>query len=142
MQKYVVGFVFDTTMEHVLLIHKNRPEWQNGLINGLGGKIEKGESPTEAVAREIKEESGLITKEDAWVYIGVIESNTFSVAMFGYIYEGAMTDAQSMEDEHIEWFPVHALPANVIQNIPWLVPITIDKIQNQKFETFSVHYKE
>jgi 8-oxo-dGTP diphosphatase len=141
MQKYIVGFVFDSKMEYVLLMHKNRPEWQNGFINGLGGKVEKGETFLSATVREIKEESGLETEEDKWVHAGVIGSDSFSVEILGYVYEGQMSDAQSLEDEPIEWFPLNKLPPNVLDNLPWLIHITIDKIKNQKFETFDVRYK-
>lgn len=34
--KYVVGFAFDLTLTMVALIRKNRPEWQMGLLNGIG----------------------------------------------------------------------------------------------------------
>ena len=40
MQKYSLGFVFDLPVEKVLLIEKQRPEWQKGKLNGIGGKIE------------------------------------------------------------------------------------------------------
>ncbi len=50
---------------HTLMIYRNKKEndYHEGKWNGLGGKLEKGESPEDCVIREIKEESGLrITK--------------------------------------------------------------------------------
>lgn len=138
MKKYVVGFVFDSSREHILLIHKNRPEWQKGFINGLGGKIEDGETALSAMVREIQEESGLLTLEDEWVYVGRIYSDTMNVEFFGYEYRGDTDDAQSLEDEPIEWFPVKALPINLIENLTWLIPITLDKLKNKKVDYFDV----
>jgi 8-oxo-dGTP diphosphatase len=45
-----------------LLLHRNRKEADRhkGKWNGLGGKLEPGESPEEGVVREVREESGLI----------------------------------------------------------------------------------
>lgn len=43
----------------VLLVLKDKPEWQAGRLNLCGGKIEPGETPIEAAERELKEESGL-----------------------------------------------------------------------------------
>lgn len=43
----------------ILLVRKDKPEWQKGRLNLVGGKIEPGESPLDAAVRELKEESGL-----------------------------------------------------------------------------------
>ena len=37
LKKWVVGFIFNSDMDHVLLINKNRPDWQIGFLNGIGG---------------------------------------------------------------------------------------------------------
>ncbi len=58
MQEYVCGFMFSPDKKQVALIRKTKPEWQKDLLNGIGGKIESGESPHEAMVREFYEESG------------------------------------------------------------------------------------
>jgi 8-oxo-dGTP diphosphatase len=58
-QEFVVGFLFSRCEQRVVLIEKNRPEWQAGLLNGPGGKIEPGETTLEAIRREFREEAGL-----------------------------------------------------------------------------------
>lgn len=142
MQKYVVGFVFNKDLDSVLLMHKNRPAWQNGLINGLGGKVDEGEDTFATVSREIEEESGLVIPKEDWVKAGKVYSNSFDMDVFGYIYEGQMSDAVTKEDEPIEWFKVSDLPQNTIENVPWLVNITLDKLKNNNFELFEVKYKK
>lgn len=141
MTAYTVGFIFDTTFEHVLLIHKTKPAWQNGLINGLGGKIEQGEDMYDCIVREIKEESNLETIKDKWTFIGNVSSDTISLDVLGYVYEGALQDAKTMEGEVVEWFPVASLPKNIISNLSWFIPMTIDKIQNEEFDSFSMRFK-
>jgi 8-oxo-dGTP diphosphatase len=44
-----------------LMLHRNKKpgDVHRGKWNGLGGKLEPGESPDECVAREVREESGL-----------------------------------------------------------------------------------
>jgi len=42
----------------VLLLHRRRPP-NAGMWNGIGGKIEPGEDPFTACAREVREETGL-----------------------------------------------------------------------------------
>ena len=51
MNNYVLGFAFNKNFREVLLILKNKPQWQKGLYNGIGGKIEEGELPIEAMVR-------------------------------------------------------------------------------------------
>src|SRR5436309_3669493 len=59
MQGYVCGFLFSPDRRRVLLIRKRRPAWQAGRLNGVGGKIEPGEGPGQAMRREFREEAGL-----------------------------------------------------------------------------------
>jgi 8-oxo-dGTP diphosphatase len=58
MTEYVLGFAFDSN-EEVVLIRKNKPDWQRGLLNGVGGKIEENESSYAAMVREFHEETGV-----------------------------------------------------------------------------------
>lgn len=51
--------LFDEPLQNVLLIRKNRPQWQAGKMNGVGGKVEPGETPQGAAPRELFEETGL-----------------------------------------------------------------------------------
>ena len=59
---YVLGFMFSRDLERVLLIRKNRPAFQAGKFNGIGGKIEGTvkplETPLQAMVREFEEEAG------------------------------------------------------------------------------------
>lgn len=46
------------------MLYRNKKEndIHQGKYNGLGGKLEEGETPYECVIREVKEESGLVIK--------------------------------------------------------------------------------
>jgi len=59
-RRYVLGFCFDFAYKHVVLIHKLKPDWQFGRLNGVGGKIEvgAGEGAVAAMVREFAEETG------------------------------------------------------------------------------------
>ncbi len=57
--KFVDGLLFNYDMTRVVLIRKLRPEWQFGKLNGVGGKVERGEKPHDAMVREFWEEVGL-----------------------------------------------------------------------------------
>lgn len=60
--EYVLGFMFNLAESKVLLVWKNRPAWQAGKLNGVGGKIEEGETPIQAMNREFAEETGFVSK--------------------------------------------------------------------------------
>ena len=65
--EYVLGFAFDQKYSRVLLINKNKPGWQAGLKNGVGGKIETYD-PTvaHAMVREFEEETSIETETYQW----------------------------------------------------------------------------
>ncbi len=140
MKKYTVGFIFNSTLDKVLLIHKNRPDWQAGKINGPRGKFEEGEDGFDCIVREIREETSLETKKEDWVYTGNIFTDVMSVEFFAHIHKGSVDDIKNMTDEPVEWFNVSALPQNTINNIPWLVLISLDKLKHNEFENFSIKY--
>lgn len=55
-----VGLIFDIeSLEHVLLLRKDHPEWLAGQLVGPGGTVEKGEGPLDCIHREVREETDL-----------------------------------------------------------------------------------
>lgn len=76
--EYVLGIMFSEDEKKVLTIWKNRPSWQAGKLNGIGGKIEAGESPLEAMHREFIEETGFIAKH----YIIEVEDDSGPMSAF------------------------------------------------------------
>lgn len=79
-EKMVVGFVFNEIFTRCLLIRKNRPKWMEGLLNGIGGHIEEGETPEEAMKRECFEECGLEISN--WKEICIMSGENWSVDVF------------------------------------------------------------
>lgn len=61
-----------------LMIHRVKKEndMHHGKWNGLGGKLEPGESPEECAVREIQEESGLLAT--GWTLKGVLTFPEFA----------------------------------------------------------------
>jgi 8-oxo-dGTP diphosphatase len=100
MQPYVLGFAFDHSGTRVLLIQKKRPAFQAGRWNGVGGKIEPGEAPVEAMVREFAEETGLIWPSGQWQAAGTYGDGVhFEIHLFGT--QGDIQAAQSLTDEAV-----------------------------------------
>jgi 8-oxo-dGTP pyrophosphatase MutT (NUDIX family) len=64
-RRYVLGFCL--TPYGTVLIRKSKPEWQRGKWNGIGGSIEPGETPLDAMVREFQEEAGTHTTRNDWM---------------------------------------------------------------------------
>lgn len=118
MNKYVVGFLFDAK-GYVALITKNRPAWQKGRLNGIGGHIEPGESPEQAIVREFKEEAGCDGLN--WRRFGVVKGSRYEVSC--YTTKSETVEIHTMTDEMVGWYSVNKLPDNILPNLKWLIPL-------------------
>lgn len=137
----VVGFIFNADQSKVLLVHKRRPAWQAGKINGVGGKIEAGETPRTTMVRETEEETSLITLPEAWQEVGCMTvTAAANVTVFTYIHSGGEGAAQMNDHEAIAWYAVNKLPKNVIPNLHWLIPLAQHKLAGE-YKTFTIAYE-
>jgi 8-oxo-dGTP diphosphatase len=129
MQTYVCGFLFSPDRQRVLLIRKRRPAWQAGKLNGIGGKIEAGETPIEAMRREFREEADLDDRD--WQEVLTLSGRDDAgsgVAWRGHFFRafGDIDAARAMTDETLERHPVRPLPPDTIPNLHWMIPLMLD----------------
>lgn len=141
MKEFTLGFIFDKTGNNVLLVHKMKPAWQAGRINGIGGKVEEGETPAECIARETLEEACLVIPATAWIYLGRISTDNWEMHTFATTYNGNMNDAKKGDYEEVAWFPVDELPQGCIQNLTWLIPFARERMEENTEGTFQVRYE-
>jgi 8-oxo-dGTP pyrophosphatase MutT (NUDIX family) len=131
MKRYVCSFLFSPDRRSVLLIRKNRPAWQAGKLNRIGGKIEASETPHEAARREFREETGLDLPESAFAHVltlGGPDDFGSGVPWEGHFYRafGPVDDARSLTDEAVEIHPTNPLPIDTIPNLHWIIPLLLD----------------
>jgi 8-oxo-dGTP diphosphatase len=123
MNRYVVGFLFNTK-GYVALVTKNRPAWQKGRLNGIGGHIEKDETPEQAMTREFREEAGCEGLD--WRKYGRVRGNEYEVHLFTANNE--IAEIRSVTDEMVGWYPIDKLPDNILPNLKWLIPMADYKL--------------
>jgi 8-oxo-dGTP diphosphatase len=102
-------YIKDKKSGKTLMLHRVKKEndMHEGKWNGLGGKIEDGESPEQCVIREVKEESGLTIKQPKLK--GFITFPAFDNIEDWYVFVFTADDFSGVlidSDEGIlEWIP-------------------------------------
>lgn len=125
MQIYVVGFMSDLKKENLALISKKRPEWQMGLLNGIGGKLEENECVEEAMCREFQEETGYETKQNDWTHTLTLIGNDYEVFFFKCIKDiDLYKELHTTTDEEIGIYDLNYLSSKVIDNLKWIIPFS------------------
>lgn len=136
-QEYVCGFLFfnyvgQAGFEHimspvvdkkVLLILKDRPAWQAGKYNGIGGKVEVGEKHYDAMVRECYEECGL--KITNWKEYCVMKGEGFRIQFFK-AYQDSISQWQQKTSEALAAFSINKLPPNLINSNRYLIPMALE----------------
>jgi len=121
---YVLALLFTADRREIVLMEKTRPAWQQGRVNALGGKLRAGESAEDAARREVREEAGV----DVAVWDPVLVWHDAQYTMHVVrAFDDAALRAHTAEDQQVFRAPVDELPANVIDNLRWLVPLALDR---------------
>lgn len=136
---HVLGFAHCRSfVPLVLLIRKLRPAWQAGRLNGVGGKVEFGESPDEAMAREFREETGheaplnwrwVVTVDDSrnyGHYFAVYSAEIDTEDLLG-IARGQLHRILDPALELVEVHPAEFLPPDTLASLRYLVPLALDR---------------
>ncbi len=121
--EYVAGLLYSDDGLRVTLVLKNRPDWQAGLYNAVGGKIEFGETPYDAMKREFIEEAGV---DIDWEFRFLLDGPDYKVHFFTCHNTEAMQYLRTMTDEPIEVVEAYDLPENIIPNLWWIIPMMND----------------
>lgn len=129
--KYNICFV--RRGDEILLLNRNTPSWM-GCWNGVGGKLEQGETPRDSMVRELAEETGISLCE--LTFKGLI-TWTVDGARFGgmYVYVAELPEDYvfstpvKVEEGILDWKPIdwimnprnQGLSANIPHSLPYLL---------------------
>lgn len=145
MQEYVAGFAFSKGNREgigqgtrVLMVKKNRPEWQAGLLNAIGGHIEPGESPYQAMVREFLEEVGMLQLR--WTHYVTLTGEGFRV-YFYYAYMNIDTYHSDTDEQIVNVLTGDMLwgtGEEALPNIPWLIAMARSMKRGERAKSFQV----
>lgn len=130
---YCLGFAFTDYDNFVVLIKKNKPAWQKGLLNGVGGKIEGDETPVDAMTREFREETGVATLPHDWTRITTMKCSSDAVVhCFAARLPRDNQNVASPTDEYVALFSIYDVRNHpkVIPNLRWLIPMALHRLDN------------
>jgi 8-oxo-dGTP diphosphatase len=106
--------MFDPDFKQVVLIKKITPVWMTGLFNGVGGKIELGESPMTAMIREFTEETGLV--HFYWTLSHEESDDNYHMYIY-YAKSVNMYSVKTTTEEEVSIHSIDDLPTNLCPNI-------------------------
>lgn len=127
-RQYVCGFLFDKGDKSVALVRKKHPAWQSDYMNGVGGRIEAGEEPLDAMQREFNEEAGMCLS--GWKHFCTLRNMDAAIYWFvdrvEYIVDHGNEEMMSIirmnAPEPVYWCQVDRLDElDLIPNTRWLI---------------------
>ncbi len=137
MIKYVAGFLFSVDGSLVALISKSKgPPAVVGRMNGIGGKIEPGEEPTQAMRREFLEETGVDV--DDWHAFATLAHPDWSVEFF-VAYSDSVLQVRTMETEPVSIVQTRYMTQlPVVPNVMWLIPMALSLKRGESADHFVI----
>lgn len=124
--QYVNGFLFSSAGEVVTLILKNKPAWQRGRLNGLGGHIEENETPLAAMTREFREESDGYNIKN-WEHFCTLEGEKFQMYCFRSFNDAAYEIyCNGVEGEVGPYSSTKFTELECLTNLRWLIPMALN----------------
>jgi len=132
MKGYSLGFLFRPKVHfngvrrhQVLLLRKKKPEWMYNLLTGVGGAIEAGETPVQAMVREFQEETGLETLTNQWVQFATLDVMGSRIHVFKSFQP--TKEPKTMTDEEVGWYRAeHSFNrGDMYRNTHWLMSMAL-----------------
>ncbi len=131
--RYTLCFL--TRGENILMLHRRNPP-NRGFWNGIGGRIEPGETPIQGALREIREESGY--QLEALRFCGWLTWEGFEIPKGGlYLFsaEAPAGEAVSNDEGELAWQPREWVfhSDEVVSNIHVFGPLALNDPQPKEY---------
>jgi 8-oxo-dGTP diphosphatase len=137
MYKYTICFLYDG--DKVLLLNRNKAPLF-GMWNGVGGKLELGETPVQGILREIDEETTLELMEKDIRFAGTVTWIVDGAALGGmYAFVAKLPDGAELqapvetEEGILAWKPMdwimHPDNRGIAAHVPQFLPVMLESLE-------------
>ena len=126
---YVLGCALDDRERSVVVIQKQKPDWQKGKWNLIGGKIEPtDESPVAAMAREFKEETDVDIPALHWYDLATVKARYGNMHVF-YTTDYKVHLARTVEEEIVMVRPIEQVLADdlTLPSLKFYIPLVLER---------------
>lgn len=116
--------------DNKLLLGKKKKGFGEGLWNGFGGKIEFGETPEDAMRREVKEEAGVevVEYENAGILEFAFQDSEDVLEVHVWRAGNIVGEPKETEEMSPVWFDVLQLPLKEMwPDDPFWLPLFLEK---------------
>lgn len=119
----------------ILLLRRFNTGYEDGNYSLIAGHVESGESFTQCIIREAKEEAGITLKPEDLDVVHVMHRNSglaennerIDIFFKASDWEGKIQNKEPHKCEDLSWFSLQDLPANIIPYIKKSIENILDK---------------
>jgi 8-oxo-dGTP pyrophosphatase MutT (NUDIX family) len=137
--QYSLGYVFNEELNKVFLLAINKPgKLGDGLINGVGGKVDSTEKPLESMIREFQEETGQLIAH--WNKLGTYIGDDYIVHTYVSMVKEAYLKEYSGTEGVVKWYDLveaYYLP-NLSSNVEMSIQFALAKFKGKPNVEFQI----
>lgn len=119
---YCAVHLFLLKDNQILLLKRRNTGYRDGYYSVPAGHVDQGESTTDAMIREAKDETGVTIKSSDLRFIHVMQPNKTDAGRIHLFFtasewQGEIKNTELYKCEELKWFPIDKLPQNTIPYI-------------------------
>lgn len=102
----------------IALLRRSNTGWMDGMYSLPAGHLEAGETVVDALVRETQEEVGISLVPESLTLVHTMHRYSLYIDLFFTAsWTGALTNAEPDKHDDLSWFPLDALPENLVPSV-------------------------